>query len=73
MYPEPIYIQSGKIQLREFQRLKPAHLWAREEKVGAGKETQLPKATFHGVPAAGNRNLMQRVFSFHCAVKISRS
>lgn len=26
-----------------------AHLWARKEKVGAGKETRLPKAKFHGV------------------------
>lgn len=42
-------IQSNKIQLWQFHRLKAAHLWARKEKVGAEKETQLPKATFHGV------------------------
>lgn len=49
IHQELQYIQSSKIQLWEFQCLKSAHLWARKEKVGAENQTQLPKATFHGV------------------------
>lgn len=49
IYPELKKIESSKIQLGEFQCLPPTHLWVRKEKVGAGKEVQLPKDTFHGV------------------------